>query len=108
MTGNEHELWCDMVDRMIERLHALDLAMEGGASCRDPRVAVETSEIRALDLLGVRLMAQFVPEATVRSLWHIHEDAECSSILSSIRRLRANRHTFRVVVRSYVTLRAER
>ncbi len=101
MNRAEYELWLHLVGEMLGRLDALSRALEEGLDCRDPRFAVETSEIRALDLLGLKLLRDFFPEEALRRLWHLHEDHECSPLQSSIVRLQANRNTFRLVCRQY-------
>jgi hypothetical protein len=102
MNRAEYEVWLQLAGEMLRRLDALSRVVEEGTNCRDPRVAVETSEIRALDLLGFKLLRDFLPAEALERLWHLHQDSECSPIQSSIVRLRANRNTFRLVCRQYV------
>jgi hypothetical protein len=106
MNRAEYDLWLQLAGDMLRRLDALSQALAEGIDCRDPRVAVETSEIRALDLLGLQLLRGLFPEAALRRLWHLHEDDECSPIRSSVVRLQANRNTFRLVYHQYVVREA--
>ena len=102
MNRGEYDLYLRLVGEMLGRLETLARAMESGINCRDPEVAVETNEIRALDLLGLKLLGDFLPEESVRRIWHLHEEDECNSIRSSVVRLQANRNTFRIVCQRYV------
>jgi hypothetical protein len=102
MNRAEYDLWLQLVSDMLGRLDVLSRALENGTDCRDPRVAVETSEIRALDLLGFRLLRELFPEVALRRIWHLHKDDECSPIQSSVVRLQSNRNTFRLLCRQNV------
>jgi hypothetical protein len=101
MNRSEYDLWVQLVAEMLRRLDALSSAMEEGIPCRDPRFAVETSEIRALDVLGLRLLRDLLAEESLGRIWHVHEEDECTSIRSSVVRLQANRSTFRFVCQRY-------
>jgi hypothetical protein len=101
MNRDEYDLYLRLVDEMLGRLDALARALERGIDCRNPLVKVETSEIRALDILGLRFLGDFLPETALRRVWHLHEDDECSPIHSSVVRLQANRTTFQLVCQRY-------
>jgi hypothetical protein len=51
-------------------------AAEGGIDCRDPRLAVQTNETRALDLLGLKPLRDLMPEQAVCRLWQLHQEDE--------------------------------
>lgn len=74
MDAKEIDRWFAAVDRMLERLQAAKQTIYSGSGRPYERIAY--SENRALDLIGLDILKQLVPESSgLLQEWFIHKDS---------------------------------